>query len=169
MKCNPGTYKYLIPEINRLNDVINSTGPTGCTGASGSTSGLIIYLNYSVQSSITSYKSLDQYQTNTGATTSVITIPSLSSNNNLVSFVSVYNLNTLFIPPGLWDINIFASTTDNLNTSIIGVLYKRDISGNETEIVRSLSVLVRSITPTPAQYTLSFNVPYTALLAAAYP
>jgi hypothetical protein len=37
MKCNPGTYKYLIPEINRLNDVIVSTGPTGATGATGPT------------------------------------------------------------------------------------------------------------------------------------
>jgi len=146
--------KYIVPKLFDLQDQINNiilgepgpTGPTGFTGSTGATgfqgtpgtsTGLIYYLNYSQSSSISNYKTLSLYQTITPRTVVSNNINGNTSNILLATFVTTVPLATTFIPPGLWDFNLFATASNITNVIIYIQVYIRDGFGNESLVVQS--------------------------------
>jgi len=169
--------KYIIPKLNNLQDQVDTfisgetgaTGPTGFTGYTGSignigpqgipgsTSGLIYYFNYSQSTTVNNYQALSLYQTINNGTSVTSSLTSYQSNKLLASFITIQALNTTFIPPGIWDLNLFAST--NLACDIYAVYFIRDQAGNESLINQTnyQGFIASDIN----QLTLSVNFDYT--------
>ena len=170
--------RYIVPKLNDLQDQINNIilgepGPTGATGFTGSTgatgfqgtpgssTGLIFYFNYSQSSSISNYKTLSLYQTITPRTVVSNNISGNISNVLLASFVTTFPLGTTFIPPGLWDFNLFASASNITNVIIYIQVYIRDGFGNESLLTQSIDQPI-SI-PQINQILTSVNFNYTPI------
>jgi len=173
--------KYIVPRLNRLQTQINNfpsgiTGPTGNTGAtgytgytgstgltgdSGSSSGLIYYFNYSLGSGISTYKTLSTGQTVNDGTANAVLVNANTSNVLLGSFITTAPLNTTFIPPGIWDINLFTSSTNITNLTIRADIFIRDNAGNEALIIQSLNKVIRYTSL--QQVTFSQNLSYTPI------
>jgi len=147
------------------------TGPMGTQGIQGISSGILFYINQSVPSDISAYNSLSV--TPSGASQQTI---SSSFQNNQTKLISVFansisSLNNpVFIPAGIWDLNIFAAGADSSDANKVRLyfnLYKRTSDGVETQISTSSStVLITSTAST--QYTCSLEVPYTILSEYTY-
>ena len=126
---------------------------------SGNTTGTVLYLNYSV--SVSPYKGLQTNPTINGGTDLPTPLTKNTTNTEVSQFQSDFTLPP-FIPQGIWDLNIFATTTDVDHVFIYAVLYTRI---GTTEAPLSTSALVQITDINMAQYTISFNVPYKILLA----
>jgi hypothetical protein len=147
-------------------------GRTGPTGPFGNSAGQILYLNNSQTPTppINTYKLLSLNQTNTSSSFVDTSLNALSSNINLgptgfSNYISTLNLGS-FIPPGIWDMNIFANVENQAAAqnccSIYYSIYGKTGS-TETQIANnSSSAFITSYNPNPPQqYTLSSIVPYT--------
>jgi hypothetical protein len=172
--------KYIVPRLNLLQTQINNfsgtTGPIGYTGAtgytgytgytgvmgtSGSSSGLIYYFNYSVGSGVSTYKTLSTGQTVNNGTANAVLVNANTSNVLLGSFITTAPLNTTFIPPGLWDINLFTSSTNITNLSIHADIFIRDDAGNESLVEQSLNTVIEYTSL--QQITITQNLSYTPI------
>ena len=126
----------------------------------GNTTGTIVYLNYSV--TVSPYKGLEYVTTTTSATD--LSTP-LSGNTNDVpvsQFQTDFSLPT-FIPAGIWDLNLFAYTSDLNHTYVYASLYIRNSGGSETLVTTSIPEPI--LTGIQEQYVLSLAVPYTSIPA----
>jgi hypothetical protein len=173
--------KYIIPKLDNLQDQINvfiqgqtgPTGPTGVTGSIGATgstgsigipgtsTGLIYYFNYSQPTNVPNYKTLSVNQTVTSGSATAMGINANTTNILLASFITTLPLNTTFIPPGLWDINIFAKASNIRNVVIYAQMYIRDSYGNESLIIESLPQSLNTLQI--QQYSINVNFSYTPI------
>jgi hypothetical protein len=144
------------------------TGPTGIQGTSGSSTGLLLYLNQSQTPTpaISTYKLLSLILS-TAAQQTVNTSIGSGATVNVTNFANqLTNLNNpLFIPPGIWEFNIFAAAVTNQDQNHITLsfrIYGIDSSGNETPLAGpSSSVLITNTTT--QQYSCSLEIPYISL------
>lgn len=153
-----GTSRYisssqLISSIQGLEIFISSS-----IGNSGTnTFGAVFYLNYSA--SVPPYSGL---QTTTIAASQVILSNTVTANSDsfVAGFQTDYTLSP-FIPPGIWDLNLFADS-DIGNTYTYISLYTR-LSGVETLITTTSVYPTDMYGPTgvASQYSITFPVPYT--------
>ena len=139
------------------------TGPTGIPGTNGTSSGLILYLNYGESPSppINSYKLLSLTE-NTLPQATVATLLAGTSTNTFITGFGAYVpsiIGSSFIPNGVWDLNIFASVTTANVVSLKYSIYGKN--GGETLIVTSGNELITQTGQD--QYTISVSVPYTSL------
>jgi hypothetical protein len=141
-----------------------STGPTGIKGQDGTSSGLLLYLNYSEtpNPAISTYKLLSLTETISPQTVTT-TVGATSTNTSVTNFANyIINLNSQsFIPPGIWDLNIFASVNVANGISIKFSLYGRNGGGSETLIGTSSNASITSTTI--SQYTSTLSLLYTDL------
>jgi hypothetical protein len=144
------------------------TGPTGIQGTAGTSTGLLLYLNQSQTPSpaISTYKLLSLIQSTAPQQTVTTSMLAGDVSANVSQFANqITNLNNpLFIPPGIWDLNIFAdaSTNDANTVSLYFNVYGKTGGGAETLLAGpSNSVLITSTTI--QQYTCSLNIPYVSL------
>lgn len=141
------------------------TGPTGSAGSNGSSSGLVLYLNYGETPAppINTYKLLSLFENSLPQATVSTPLAVGPSTTPVTSFAAYVPsiIGNSFIPPGVWDMNIFASVTTANVVSLNYSIYGRNGGGVETLIVSSGNEL---ITQTGLdQYTISIGVPYTSL------
>jgi hypothetical protein len=138
-------------------------GPTGAPGTPGTSTGLLLYLNQSQTPSptISTYKLLSLIQTVAAQQTVNTTVNGIISDvpvNTFANYLSDLN-NPLFIPPGIWDLNIFASLNTSNGVFIKFQLFGRDGGGVETQLGGTSSSV--AITSTlSAQYSASLDLPY---------
>lgn len=124
------------------------------------TTGTVLYLNYSVTA--TPYKALE-YVTTTAAATNLLTnLAGNTSNIAVAQFQTDFSLPS-FIPAGIWDLNLFAYTSDPLKVYVYASLYTRNGGGTETLVVSSVDEPI--LTLIQDQYVISLTVPYTPILA----
>lgn len=126
----------------------------------GNTTGAVLYLNYST--SVGSYKSLGITTTSNGLSRVQQSVPQNTTANAVAQFETDFTLPN-FIPSGIWDVNVFA-TSANANVSIYAELYTKNIS--EVLIATSVNapdVIDNTNLNAPIQYAMSFAVPYTNL------
>ena len=154
-----GTSRYisssqLISSIQGLEVYISSS-----IGNSGTnTFGAVFYLNYSA--SVPPYSGL-QTTTIVGSQVIISNVVTANSASPIASFQTDYTLSP-FIPPGIWDLNLFADS-DIGNTYTYISLYTR-LAGVET-LVNTTSVYPTDMygpTGVASQYSITFPVPYTS-------
>ena len=147
-----------------------NTGPTGIQGTAGTSSGLLLYLNQSQTPSpaISTYKLLSLIQSNAAQQTVPTTVNGPTSNVLVTTFANyLTGLNSpSFIPPGIWDLNIFASLNTANGVSIKFQLFGGN-GGPEVQLGgTSSSVFI--ITTSSAQYTATLDLPYIDLSPYTY-
>ena len=126
----------------------------------GNTTGTVLYFNYSVTA--TPYNALEYVTTSASATDLSTSLTGNTSNIAVAQFQTDFSLPT-FIPAGIWDINLFAYSTDLNNTYVYASLYTRNGGGAETLVTTSAPELIT--TTVQDQFTVSLAVPYTPILA----
>ena len=157
ISCDTLYYNHLVPPITGI------TGPTGNNGQNGSSSGLILYLNYlqSPSPAINSYKLLSNITSGSSSTSITTSIPIGGSYTNVLllnslgfaNYISTLSVGS-FIPAGIWDMNLFASSPDSISLNTIFKVFGRTSGGVETQIGGDSSIAnVNSSTIT--EYTMS--------------
>ena len=126
----------------------------------GNTTGTVLYLNYSVTA--TPYKALEYVTTTASATNLLTNLAGNTSNIAVAEFQTDFSLPS-FIPAGIWDLNLFAYTSDPLKVYVYASLYTRNGGGTETLVVRSVDEPI--LTLIQDQYVVSLTVPYTPIPA----
>ena len=139
-----------------LNSNISTTFST-LFATAGNYTGEVLYLNYSV--AVGSYKELNVTPTSASLQTVGVSVNGNSS-SNLTSFQSVFSL-PAFIPPGLWDMNLFCSANSD-GSLVYFELYTRTSGGSET-LVASGSNAASAVPTSLNQVNLTLSVPYTTL------
>ena len=153
------------------------TGYTGPQGTPGVSSGQLLYLNYSQTPSPTiptgssianSYKLLSQYPTNVGQTMTTTIVPRNSTGTILGPTGFANNITTLnvgnFIPSGFWDMNIFAATNASaVSGSHCSIYYGIFGITGSVETLFANSSLATLTSTSPAQYSLTIELPYISL------
>jgi hypothetical protein len=155
------------------------TGPTGAQGIQGTSSGLVVYMNKSqdsgtaIVSSISSFTNLSA-QTNAYLLNRTASIADLSSNISLttkdVSYIIdhyiwdiVSDLSLTSIPPGMWDMNLYASmSTSNLVLTAQMDVYKYN-AGTLTLLGAGDSVTIANTGTVVTPYVSTTYIPYTTL------
>ncbi len=158
--------------IGQIYSLINNpgpTGPTGATGNSGTSGGILFYLDTAGGTAPISNGALINIPNTTTITT--VSTPQLSPPNNnyqVITFTTPANfLTSTLIPAGLWEMNIFASTTapSNFPTFYFSV-FSVDADGvsNQTPIAAGTVASSTQIVTSPAQsYIYTLFVPTTVL------
>jgi len=146
------------------------TGPTGIQGESGTSSGLLLYLNQSQTPSpaISTYKLLSLIQSVAGPQQVNTIVNGIISNVLVTTFANyLTGLNSpSFIPPGIWDLNIFASLSTANGVSIKFQLFGGN-GGGEVQL-GGTSSSVAITTTSSAQYTATLDLPYISLAGYTY-
>jgi hypothetical protein len=146
------------------------TGQQGPQGQQGISSGLIYYMNLNNTPSpaIDGYTSTLSLLENISSSTVTTTMASNNTGVLIASFanqISNLGITTSFIPPGLWDMNIFASTDSNAaNGNYISIyfsLYGRTAGGVETLLGSSSQQVVNSLTSN--EYDLTLAIGYVSI------
>ena len=121
---------------------------------------------------INTYKLLSNLQSNAPSSSTTKFINGNTNNilldpSGFANYISTLNLGT-FIPPGFWDMNIFASTdttpASQGHMSIYFKLFGRTSGGVLNQISTNSSTIIINST-TPQQYTPVLYVPYTDISA----
>ena len=140
------------------------TGYTGPTGPAGSLSGIVEYLNNSNSSDVSLFKQLSPTPDGHIQTTVATSVPNTGAETLLSQFVTdLNNPNTVIIPGGLWDMNLFASLDSvSGNTYIYCKVYSCDSAGaSQVLLLTTGSVLVNSTSV--IQYTSTGTLTDTAV------
>jgi hypothetical protein len=108
-----------------------NTGPTGQQGPIGNAGGLNLYFNYTQQSNplVNGYKSLG-FLTNVDPSINTVSVNASSYNNTSNNFLGPPITNVNAIPPGPFNIYLYASSTTTCYIEVVG--YITDINGNNT-------------------------------------
>ena len=142
---------------------IGYQGFQGIAGQNGLSSGLVLYMNYpNLSNEAGSLYDLSTNPTGGSTQNQTTTINGIIGTGPLLpEFLSLPNINNsqLFIAPGLWDITLFASTPDTINTvSIYAQVGIFSTGGSTTTLATTNSKFINN---TIDDYTLTANIPYT--------
>jgi len=112
------------------------TGPTGVKGDAGDSTGLILYLNETEPSGVTGIYRLLSPEPLLDPSNVTITLSPGSTGTFLGGFANTLGglNNPVFIPAGIWELNIFASTTTPNNVNIWYEVFGIDALGNEVDL-----------------------------------
>jgi hypothetical protein len=139
--------------------IVGPTGPTGQQGTSGISGGLILYFNYPLTGYIDQYNSLGTEPIVSPTTQQTTNINSLST-GTVGQFISDPGISAdNFIPPGLWDFNIFADSDDVWCSMYIDI-YKYSSTGSKSYIASTSTVVIPEI---PQLVNFFAIVPYTTI------
>ena len=108
---------------------IGPTGPAGPAGTPGSSGGQTLYLDSATSTTVPTLGSLLKLPVLTAQTK--ISYSASSSTVLIAKFpTEVGGLASTFVPPGLWDLNIYAATSSITNApSFYWSLYQVDADG----------------------------------------
>lgn len=141
------------------------TGPQGQVGDPGTSSGLVLYMNYPYQT-FNSGSNYDLAVLPTGGINQYLpTTIGASNTGYIVSFDSTTGVayNSPFIAPGIWDVNVFCQSDDaSGKTSIYAEIAVKHPDNSYHSLTTSLPVPVTNTT-SYVPYTLSAFVSYTAI------
>ena len=130
---------------------------------------MILYLNESITSGISDYHQLSSIPTYT--ITHSITSNLSKGTRYVVGFsMPVSELGIVFIPAGLWEMNIFVATngSSDLNkVQLYFAIYGRSADGTEIQISANSGTALISNT-SMNQYNLSLNTQYTSISSYTY-
>ena len=142
---------------------VGPAGPTGPAGAPGSSGGQTLYLDSATSTSVPTSGNLLKVPVLTAQTT--ISYAASSSTVLIAKFpTEVGALASTFIPPGLWDMNIYAATSSTTNApSFYWSLYQVDADGvsNPVLIVDGSAgpVLITNLVSSQTLYDNTLYVP----------
>ena len=160
-----------------IQGIQGETGPTGAKGEMGTSSGLVVYMNRTQDSGTAIVNPINTFTEGSGKTnasllnrTAVISDVSYSATfeaNNTSYVIDHYiwnvvsDLSLTSIPPGVWDMNVYASQTGNGIVTVQMDVYKYN-AGTLTQIgIGDFVTIIKTAVVTA--YTTSAFVPYTAL------
>ena len=133
---------------------------TSIAGGIPNTTGTVLYLNYGTI--VTgSYRELSLSNSINQAFILSTTVSKNTSVTQFVTFMTDFDLPP-FIPGGIWDLNLFAASSNQV-ASLYGELYVK--TDTETLIATSCNAanLITNTITDIGQYIFTFNVPYTLL------
>jgi Collagen triple helix repeat (20 copies) len=164
VKIGDGTTPWSdLPYVAGMQGLTGSTGPqgaSGATGLNGTSGGLVVFLDSATTTSPQNSGSLLMVP-NTGTQTTIT--GTTASPTAFAKFtISCATLNQLFIPPGFWDLNLYANNTNATGTTTVWFsVYDVASGGGTTTIASGTSAGGVSIphTTNPTQYDISLYVP----------
>ncbi len=142
-----------------VSSIVGPTGPIGPQGISGISGGLTLYFNYPETGYIAQYNSLGTDPIISSTTQQTTIINSLST-GTVGQFITNpgFSANN-FIPPGIWDFNIFADSDDVWCSMYIDV-YKYSSTGSKSHLASTSTVVLPE---QPQLINFYAIVPYTLI------